>query len=70
MSPVPVGLHDGGRRSCTTGGTAPAAAQLLREQGAAVLMALFAVDLPDLGGKALLEDDGVATQALIAFDGD
>jgi adenine phosphoribosyltransferase len=53
-----------------TGGTALAAAQLLREQGASVLMALFAVDLPDLGGKALLEEDGVATQALIAFDGD
>ncbi len=49
-----------------TGGTALAAAQLLREQGASVLMALFAVDLPDLGGKALLEADGVAAQALIA----
>ena len=53
-----------------TGGTALAAAQLLREQGASVLMALFAVDLPDLGGKALLEADGVAAQALIAFEGD
>ncbi|PHQ63162.1 MAG: adenine phosphoribosyltransferase [Sphingobium sp.] len=53
-----------------TGGTALAAAELLREQGATVLMALFAVDLPDLGGKAALEADGVAAQALIAFDGD
>ncbi|PDH64682.1 MAG: adenine phosphoribosyltransferase [Sphingomonadaceae bacterium MED-G03] len=53
-----------------TGGTALAAAQLLREQGASVLMALFAVDLPDLGGKVLLEADGVAAQALIAFEGD
>lgn len=53
-----------------TGGTALAAAQLLREQGASVLMALFAVDLPDLGGKAALEADGVASQALIAFEGE
>ena len=53
-----------------TGGTAIAAAQLLREQGASVLMALFAVDLPDLGGRAALEADGVAAQALIRFDGD
>lgn len=53
-----------------TGGTALAAAQLLREQGASVLMALFAIDLPDLGGMAALEADGVAAQAIIAFDGD
>ena len=53
-----------------TGGTALAAAQLLREQGASVLMALFAIDLPDLGGRAALESDGVVAQALIAFDGD
>jgi adenine phosphoribosyltransferase len=53
-----------------TGGTALAAAQLLREQGANVLMALFAVDLPDLGGMAALEADGIASQALIAFEGE
>lgn len=53
-----------------TGGTALAAAQLLREQGASVLMALFAVDLPDLGGKAALEADGIAAQALIGFAGE
>ena len=53
-----------------TGGTALAAAQLLREQGASVLMALFAIDLPDLGGMAALEADGVTAQAIIAFDGD
>ena len=52
-----------------TGGTALAAAQLLREQGATVLMALFAIDLPDLGGMAALEADGVASAALIAFAG-
>lgn len=52
-----------------TGGTALAAAQLLREQGATVLMALFAIDLPDLGGMTALEADGVASCALIAFAG-
>lgn len=52
-----------------TGGTALAAAQLLREQGASVLMALFAIDLPDLGGMAALEADGVASSAIIAFGG-
>lgn len=53
-----------------TGGTALAAAQLLREQGASVLMALFAIDLPDLGGMAALAADRVAAQAIIAFDGE
>ncbi|EQB01505.1 adenine phosphoribosyltransferase [Sphingobium baderi] len=52
-----------------TGGTARAAAQLLREQGASVLMALFAVDLPDLGGRQMLEEDGVATASIMAFAG-
>ena len=52
-----------------TGGTAIAAAQLLREQGANVLMALFAIDLPELGGMAKLAADGVAGQAIMAFDG-
>ena len=52
-----------------TGGTAIAAAQLLREQGATVLMALFAIDLPDLGGMAALEADGVSSKAIMAFEG-
>ena len=52
-----------------TGGTAIAAAQLLREQGASVLMALFAIGLPDLGGMTALEAEGVAARAIMAFDG-
>jgi len=52
-----------------TGGTAVAAAQLLREQGAEVLLALFAIDLPDLGGRAALEADGIATKAILEFAG-
>lgn len=53
-----------------TGGTAVAAAQLLREQGASVLMALFAIDLPDLGGMAALAAEGVAARAIMAFEGE
>ena len=53
-----------------TGGTALAAAQLLREQGASVLMALFAIDLPDLGGMAALEADGIVAKAVITFEGE
>jgi adenine phosphoribosyltransferase len=53
-----------------TGGTALAAAQLLREQGASISLALFAIDLPDLGGLAALEADGVAAAAMLVFAGD
>lgn len=52
-----------------TGGTALAAAQLLREQGADVALALFAVDLPDLGGMAALRAQGIAVRGIMAFDG-
>lgn len=52
-----------------TGGTALAAAQLLREQAASVLLALFAIDLPDLGGRTALEADGIATTAILEFPG-
>lgn len=52
-----------------TGGTALAAAQLLREQGANVRMALFAIDLPDLGGMAALEGAGIPSTAILAFSG-
>jgi adenine phosphoribosyltransferase len=53
-----------------TGGTAVAAAQLLREQGASVLLALFAIDLPDLGGMAALKAEGIAARAIMAFEGE
>lgn len=52
-----------------TGGTAIAAAQLLREQGADLLLSLFAIDLPDLGGRVALEKEGVPVQTIIAFEG-
>lgn len=53
-----------------TGGTASAACQLLRGQGAVVSQARFFVDLPDLRGAAKLRALGVDVQALVAFEGD
>lgn len=52
-----------------TGGTALAAVQLLRQAGGEVAAALFAIDLPDLGGADRLRDAGVPSQALMAFEG-
>ena len=53
-----------------TGGTACAAAQLLRTAGAQVEHAAFVIDLPDLGGARRLQDEGIAVRALMAFDGE
>ena len=52
-----------------TGGTALAAAQLLRQAGAEVSHALFVIDLPDLGGAERLRDAGLAVDALLDFPG-
>jgi adenine phosphoribosyltransferase len=53
-----------------TGGTALAAAQLLRQAGAIVDRALFVIELPDLGGAKVLRDNGIEVEALMAFEGD
>lgn len=53
-----------------TGGTALAAAQLVRMTGAEISCALFVVDLPDLEGAVRLREAGIPVDALIAFDGD
>jgi len=50
-----------------TGGTALACAQLLREAGAEVVGAVFAIDLPDLGGADRLREQGVPVDSLMAF---
>ena len=52
-----------------TGGTALAAAQLLRTAGAAVDQALFVIDLPDLGGADRLRGAGLSVDALMHFPG-
>ena len=52
-----------------TGGTALAAARLLRQAGAVVEQALFVIDLPDLGGADRLRASAMQVDALIAFPG-
>jgi adenine phosphoribosyltransferase len=53
-----------------TGGTAAAAVQLLRQQGAEVVAACFVIDLPDLGGSARLQGLGAAVRRLVSFGGE
>ncbi len=52
-----------------TGGTALACVNLLREAGAEVVGAVFAIDLPDLGGADRLRAEGVMVSSLMAFEG-
>ncbi len=52
-----------------TGGTALAAAQLLRSAGASLTHALFVIDLPDLGGAERLRAMGLTVEVLIDFPG-
>ena len=52
-----------------TGGTALACVNLLREAGADVVGALFAIDLPDLGGADRLREAGIPVSSLMAFAG-
>ncbi len=52
-----------------TGGTAIAAATLLRNVGAMLVGAAFIVDLPDLEGSAKLRAAGLAVETLIEFPG-
>nr|WP_298898021.1 adenine phosphoribosyltransferase [uncultured Altererythrobacter sp.] len=53
-----------------TGGTALAAAQLLRQAGATIDDALFVIDLPDLGGAQKLRDASVKVSTLMEFEGE
>lgn len=52
-----------------TGGTADAAAKLVRRSGGEVVGAAFIIDLPDLGGLKKLEAMGVKCHALVSFEG-
>jgi adenine phosphoribosyltransferase len=52
-----------------TGGTAEAGAKLIHKVGGVVVSAAFIIDLPDLGGRARLEAQGIPCHTLIAFEG-
>jgi adenine phosphoribosyltransferase len=52
-----------------TGGTAIAAANLLRQMGANIVAACFIIDLPDLGGADKLRALGVDVRTLVSFEG-
>ncbi len=53
-----------------TGGTAEAAVKLIGGAGGEVVECCFAIELPDLGGRARLEAFGHPSFALVAFEGD
>jgi adenine phosphoribosyltransferase len=52
-----------------TGGTALAAARLVRRAGGEIVGARFVIDLPDLGGAAALRAEGIETVSLMEFAG-
>ena len=52
-----------------TGGTAEAGIKLLERLGADIIGCAFIIDLPDLGGRKLLEALGMEVHALCAFEG-
>ena len=52
-----------------TGGTALAAAALLRRAGAMIVAAGFVIDLPDLGGAQKLEAADISAISLVAYAG-
>lgn len=52
-----------------TGGTAEAAAKLVKRTGGIVVGATFIIDLPELGGVKRLKSHGIDSHALVAFEG-
>jgi adenine phosphoribosyltransferase len=53
-----------------TGGTALAAARLIRRAGGEIVGARFVIDLLDLGGGRALAEQGIEAVSLVAFEGD
>jgi adenine phosphoribosyltransferase len=53
-----------------TGGTALAAARLIKRSGGQIAGARFIIDLPDLGGSAALAEANIDVNSLMAFEGD
>ncbi|ARO13926.1 adenine phosphoribosyltransferase [Ketogulonicigenium robustum] len=52
-----------------TGGTAEAGIKLIQRLQGEVVACSFVIDLPDLGGRKLLENMGMTVHALCTFDG-
>ena len=52
-----------------TGGTAEAGIKLIEKLGAEIIGCAFVVDLPELGGRKLLERLGYDVHALCEFEG-
>ncbi len=53
-----------------TGGTADAACTLIEKMGGKIVECCFIIDLPDIGGRARLEQHGHKVFALCEFEGD
>ena len=53
-----------------TGGTALAAARLVRRAGGEIVGTRFLIDLPELGGRKALQAAGIEVQSLMQFEGD
>ena len=52
-----------------TGGTALATIELIKKLGANVTGCTFIIDLPELGGRKKIEDNGIEVQTLCSFEG-
>jgi adenine phosphoribosyltransferase len=52
-----------------TGGTAAAGIKLIERLGGEIVSCAFIIDLPELGGRKVLEDLGMDVHALCAFEG-
>lgn len=53
-----------------TGGTAAAGIRLIERVGGEVMGCAFIIDLPDLGGRKVLDDMGMNVHVLCEFEGD
>ena len=52
-----------------TGGTAAAGISLIERLGGEIISCAFVIDLPELGGRKVLEEMGMDVHALCTFDG-
>lgn len=52
-----------------TGGTARASCELVGDAGGEIVECCFVIDLPELGGRRLLEAAGYAVHTLVSFEG-